>query len=66
MDKKQCVIIQHTGKPLTFRDGYVVVYPSRKEANADFNSDFDAYVMTLDQYKQTDMYKTYNKLSNGM
>lgn len=66
MDKERFVIIQHTGKPLTFSNGVVVVYPSRMEANMDFNSQFDAFVMTLEKYKTTEMFKRYNKLSIGM
>lgn len=58
MDKEQCVIIQHTGKPLTFSNG--------KEANMGFNSQFDTFVMALDKYKTTEIFKRYNKLSIGM
>ena len=58
MDKEQCVIIQHTGKPLTFSNG--------KEANMGFNAQFDTFVMALDKYKTTERLRRYKKRSSGM
>lgn len=51
MEERDYIIIKENGRPLTFKDGQIVIYGSHEEAKGDLYKT-DLCIMPLDEYNK--------------